>query len=57
MKRVLLMVMFFLFLVLSAQSVYACTCGATPHALQALKEATAVFVGEVISKEILDVKD
>jgi Tissue inhibitor of metalloproteinase len=57
MKRVLLMLMFSLFLFLSAQSVYACTCVGTPPPRQALKEATAVFVGEVISKKIFDVKD
>lgn len=49
--------MFSLFLSPTAQSVYACSCAATPPPRQALKEATSVFVGEVISKEIFDVKD
>ncbi len=36
---------------------YACSCAATPSPRQALKEAKAVFVGEVVSKEVFEVKD
>ncbi len=57
MKRIILALMLNLFPVLSAQSVYACSCVATPPPRQALREAKAVFVGEVISKEIFEVTD
>jgi hypothetical protein len=57
MKKIILVLMLGFFPVLFAQSTYACSCAAAPTPRQALREAKAVFIGEVISTEVFDVKD
>jgi len=57
MKKVILALALGFFPFLFAQSVSACSCAATPTPRHALREAQAVFMGEVISTEVFDVKD
>ena len=57
MKKIILVMILSLFPVLFAQSAYACSCAVAPTPRQALREAKAVFIGEVISTEVFDIKD
>ncbi len=57
MKRQVLPLLLAFLTAVNVQQVYACSCAATPSPRQALREATAVFTGEVISKEVFEVKD
>ncbi len=56
MKKIILALIIGFFLVLFPQSTYACSCAVTPTPRQALREAKAVFIGEVISTEVFDVQ-
>ena len=55
MKKIALVLTLSLFPAFFAQDVYACSCATTPPPRKALREAKAVFVGEVISKEVFEV--
>ncbi len=57
MKKIISALTLSLFPAFFAQGVYACSCAATPAPRQALKEAKAVFAGEVISKESFEATD
>ncbi len=46
-----------IFCLFEAQTAYGCSCAPAPSPRRALREAAAVFVGEVISKEVFDIKD
>lgn len=57
MKKTILALILVFFPVLFAQRTNACSCAAAPPPRQALREAKAVFIGEVISTEVFDVKN
>lgn len=57
MKLIILIALCAVLILLSTGNSYACSCLPAPAPRQALKEATAVFVGEVVSKEVFDVTD
>ena len=57
MKKSILALTLSLFPAFFAQSAYACSCAVTPSPRQAVREARAVFVGEVIAKEDFETTD
>ncbi len=57
MKHIILIALSVILILSYGRNSYACSCMTAPPPRQALKEAKAVFVGEVISKEVLDVTD